>query len=173
MPLKLENYIPLVAFNGVNTDKAVVLGSTMSVAGLATFAATPVFTAGVPKGLVIGTTATYALTAAQTGTVFVATAASGTQTYTLPAVAAGLTYTFICGHAAGEILVTPTGSVGTTFATFAAVGVDADTAIVTLTAGTGLKNTAATNAISDCLTLISDGVGWRGIGITSGIWATQ
>lgn len=186
MTILIEDNLPNIRQNGLNTDKNTALGgtlavtgattmaSTLAVTGVATFTATPVFTAGVPRGFQTdASAATIAVTAAQTGTVFLATKGSATQTYTLPAVAAGLTYTFICGHASGEILVTPTGSVTTVFTTFAAVGADADTSIVTLTTGTGLKNTAATNAIGDSITLVSDGVGWYGVGITSGIWASQ
>lgn len=182
--LLAENNSPYVKDNkGIRTKLPVALtgtaatlavGGTSTFTGVATFTATPVFTAGTPRGFVSTSADTIAITAAQTGTVFLSTKSSATQVYTLPAVAAGLTYTFICGHASGETLVNPTGgTVGTVFTTFAAVGVDADTAIVTLTSGTGFKNTAATNAIGDSITIVSDGVGWYGVGITSGIWATQ
>lgn len=158
---------------GLNTNKATNLGSTLNVEGVATFAVTPVFTAGVPRGFTTTTADTIAITAAQTGTVFLATKSSATQVFTLPAAAAGLNYTFICGHASGEILVNPTGSIATTFTSFTAVGASPTTGITTLSAGTGFKNTAATNAIGDSIVVISDGTNWFGIGITSGIWATQ
>jgi hypothetical protein len=114
------------------------------------------------------------LTAAETGHVFLATAASGTQTFTLPAAAAGLMYTFVCGHASGEILITPaTGDAIRTMA-FGAIGADADTAAVAPAAGTGIKNTAATNVIGDNITLLAlDGTTWQGLGIAVGIWASQ
>lgn len=175
----LESYVPVVMEAGLNTNKAVAFGSTLAVTGAATFAGAvtfavaPTVTAGSPLNFVTTTADTIAVTAAQTSSVFLATKASATQVFTLPAAAAGLNYTFICGHASGEILINPTGSIATTFTTFAAVGADADTAIVTLSAGTGLKNTAATNAIGDSIRLVSDGTNWFGIGITSGIWATQ
>lgn len=181
----LENYVPVVKYAGLNTNKAVALGSTLAVTGaatlsstlavtgVATFTAAPVFSSGFTRNFTTTTASTIAVGAADSGRVYLATLGSATQTFTLPAVAAGLWYTFICGHASGEILITPTGSVSTTFTTFGAVGADADTAIVSLTTGTGLKNTAATNAIGDSITLVSDGVGWYGIGITSGIWASQ
>jgi hypothetical protein len=92
--------------------------------------------------------------------VWVATKNSATQTYTLPAVAEGLTYTFVCGHADGEILVNPTGTVSFTGTGFATV------------AGTGIKNTAATNVVGDTVTLVSDGVGWYATNV-QGTWATQ
>lgn len=142
-----------------------------------TFSGAVNFTAGV-TGLNAGcvtvpTAAETVVTAAQSGTTFLATKGSATQTFTLPAVAAGLKYTFICGHASGEILIDQAASEVIVVTTFAAVGADADTAIVTTAAGTGIKNTAATNAVGDSVTLVSDGVGWYGVGITSGIWASQ
>lgn len=174
MAINIEEYVPVVKYNGLNTAKAVSLESTLAVTGVATFAATPVFTAGVPRGFQTdASAATIAVTAAQTGTVFLATKGSATQTYTLPTVAAGLTYTFICGHASGEILIDPTSSQDIIVTTFAAVGADADTAIVTTTSTTGIKNTAGTNAVGDSVTVVSDGVAWYGVGITSGIWAAQ
>jgi hypothetical protein len=172
----IEGSLPVVQMNGLNTEKAVSFGSTVAVAGAATFTGATSFTGatnGIISPTVVGTDATYALTAAMSGGTWFATKGSATQTYTLPAVSAGLKYTFICGHASGEILVNPTGSVVTTITTFGAVGSDADTAIIATAAGTGIKNTAATNAIGDSITLISDGTGWYSVGITSGIWASQ
>ena len=128
---------------------------------------------GLNAGCITTTADTIAVTAAQSGNTFLATKGSATQVYTLPAVSAGLKYTFICGHASGEILIDQAASEVIKITTFAAVGADADTAIVTTAGGTGIKNTAATNAIGDSVTLISDGVGWYGVGITSGIWASQ
>jgi hypothetical protein len=119
------------------------------------------------------TEATRTLTVAESGTVFLCTASSGTQTFTLPAADAGVRYTFICGHADGEILVDPNGSEAIKVTAFAAVGADADTAIVAPAGGTGIKNTAATNAVGDSIMLVSDGTGWYGVGISSGIWASQ
>lgn len=179
MTRKFEDYYPDVKQDGIYTAKTIettgnlIVGGTAAITGVTTFTATPVFSAGVPRGFSTTTADTIAVTAAQTGTVFLATKSSATQTFTLPAVAAGLTYTFICGHASGEILINPTGSVVITITAFSAVGADADTAITTTAAGTGIKNTAATNAIGDSITLVSDGVGWYGVGIASGIWATQ
>lgn len=183
MSVFLEDYVPVVKYNGLNTAKdvaisgATTLSGANTLSGATTISGTATFTgatAGLRRSVVTGTDATYALTAAQSGTVFVATKTSGTQTYTLPSVAtAGLTYTFICGHADGEILVTPQASQAIKIVTFAAVGADADTAIVAPAAGTGVKNTAATNAVTDNLTLVSDGTQWFGVGITGGIWASQ
>jgi hypothetical protein len=130
------------------------------------------------RPVTVGTTATYALSSADCGRTYVGTASSGTQVYTLPAVTtAGCTFTFIAGHASGEILVDSVETSGTSciFTTFTAVGTDADTGIVTDTdCAPGLKNTAATNAIGDSITIMADGVDtWRGLGIANGIWAAQ
>ena len=103
MSIKLEEHLPVVKFNGLNTDKAVVLGSTLTVSGATTIS-------GAVSGLkpVEATTGeTEAITAAESGKTFVQTRSSTTVTYTLPAAAAGLTYTFVCGHADSEILITP------------------------------------------------------------------
>ena len=163
----------------VSTDAQIIVGNGTTAVSVALSGQLAITNAGVATvtggktGVVSGTDATVAVTVAQSGTVFFATATSGTQTYTLPAVAAGLTYTFIAAHAGGEILVDQAASEVITITTFAAVGADADTAIVAPAGGTGVKNTAATNAVGDSLTLVSDGTGWYGVGITSGIWASQ
>lgn len=116
---------------------------------------------------VIATTAdTRTLAASESGAIVLATKSSATQTFTLPAVAAGLMYTFVCGHASGEILINPTGSV--VMNTKAA---NAGAAVATA-AGTGIKNTAATNILGDSVTLISDGTAWYTVN-QSGIWASQ
>lgn len=180
----IEQWIPGILEHGLNTQEnasfggtfavagAVTLSSTLIVTGAATFSST---TAGIKRPVTVGTDATYALAATDANRVYIATKTSATQTYTLPvATTGGLVFTFICGHASGEILVTPQTGEAIIITTFAAVGADADTAIVAPAAGTGVKNTAGTNAIGDSMTIVSDGVGaWYGIGITSGIWASQ
>lgn len=118
-------------------------------------------------------TANEAVLVGDSGKVYFNNAGSATQTYTLPAVAAGLIYTFVLTNAGGEILIDQAASEVITITTFAAVGADADTSIVAPAGGTGIKNTAATNAVGDSITLISDGTGWYGVGISSGIWASQ
>jgi hypothetical protein len=107
--------------------------------------------------------------ATNNGTVFIGTLGSGNQTYTLPSAATGgLSFTFIAGSAAGELLVNPNGT--DTISIKATVDQGAN---VTTAAGVGIKNTAATNVLGDFVTLISDGVSkWWMIG-QSGIWASQ
>ena len=50
---------------------------------------------------------TEAVTADESGKVFVQTRSSTTVTFSLPAAQAGLEYTFVCGNASSEILITP------------------------------------------------------------------
>lgn len=122
----------------------------------------------------VTTAATQTLTTADCGAVIVGNATSSTQVFTLPAIGTtGCMFTFIAGHADTEIqFKTPT-AVTCVFTHFAAVGADADTAIVTdASCEGGIKNTAGSNAIGDSITIISDGTRWLGVGIASGIWAT-
>jgi len=124
----------------------------------------------------VHTSGNLTLTNAHCGRTIIDNATSAAQTFTLPAVAdvPGCQIKFIAGHADGEILINMAASGTCVITTFAAVGADADTAIVTdASCDTGLKNTAATNAIGDSLTLVSDGTRWLGVGITSGIWTSQ
>lgn len=119
--------------------------------------------------------ATRTLTDSESNSIIVATKSSATQTFTLPlASTAGLQFTFICGNAGGEILVDPDDADDIKGFTFSAIGADADTAALAPADNTGIKNTAATNVVGDCITLVSDGgTKWYTIGPTSGIWATQ
>jgi len=86
MTLKLENYDIGVAMDGLNTDKAVAFGSTMSVAGAATFTAGATITGGAA---IAANDATLTVTAAThagkviqfgktTGTIVTLPAATGT-----------------------------------------------------------------------------------------------
>lgn len=124
---------------------------------------------------IVTTAATRTLLASECGAMVVSNATSGTQTFTLPAVAnTGCWFTFLAGNASTEILINAAAVATCVHTHFAAVGADADTAIVTdASCEVGMKNTAATNAIGDSLTLISDGTRWLGVGIASGIWASQ
>lgn len=110
------------------------------------------------------------VTAAMSGRTFLFTAASGTQTANLPdaGTTAGYRYRFIAGHASGEVLVTPAaGDKIRCKATFD------QGASVAPAAGTGVKNTAATNVIGDLLELVFDGVDTWHMVTQSGIWASQ
>lgn len=115
------------------------------------------------------TEATVTLLARQSGRICKATKASATQTFTLPAATAkGAEFTFVCGHASGEILINP----GAGYKIKCKATNDAG-ASVAPAAGTGIKNTAATNIIGDYITLVADGVDQWDCVAQSGIWASQ
>lgn len=170
MALKVEEYLPIVRYNGFNTDKDVNLGGTTTLTGATNISGAAAFTSTVygVKPYVANdvSAATVAVTAAQSGGIFIATKGSATQTYTLPAVAAGLIYTFIAGDAAGELLVNPTGSV------VMELKASEGGATIATVAGTGIKNTAATNVKGDSITLVCDGAKWW-TSNQSGTWASQ
>lgn len=110
-----------------------------------------------------------AVSASESGKMYVDVKGSATTTFTLPAASAGLEYTFVCGNASGEILITPaTGDaiVGKTH------GAENGTGIAPA-AGTGIKNTAATNVVGDFCTLrCLDGTTWYMTSV-AGVWASQ
>jgi len=117
---------------------------------------------GILRPFVTTDAATLALTAAQSGAVILATKSSATQTFALPAATtAGMEFTFVCGHADGEINIDP-GS-----ATYTIVGNS-----ISVAAGKDLKNTAGTNAVGDCVTLVSDGTSKWLITQMQGTWAS-
>lgn len=117
MALLLENYEPCVAESGLNTNKAVALGSTLAVTGVATFTAAPVFTAA-PTGQkttnVLASSGNTTITAATSGSTRLFDSAAGI-TYTLPAPVVGLQYDFlwtVAQSSSNHIIVT---DAGTTF----------------------------------------------------------
>lgn len=127
------------------------------------------FTGGRKQSATSTSAASATLTAADSGGVQICTKTSATQTFTLPSAAvAGLRFLFVNTSAAGEVLINPiTGQTIQIKAT-----VDQGASVVTAS-GTGIKNTAATNVVGDCIELISDGgTAWIGIR-QSGIWASQ
>jgi hypothetical protein len=118
--------------------------------------------AGIRRPVIVTDAATLALEAEQSGAVIRATKTSATQTFALPApTTAGLEYTFICGHADGEINIDPGA------ATYTITGVG-----IAVAAAKDLKNSAASNVVGDSVTLVSDGdKGWH-ITAIQGTWAS-
>lgn len=115
------------------------------------------------------TAETEAVTVDEMGKVFVQTRASTTVTYQLPAAEAGLEYTFVCGNAGSEILITP----ATGDAIVTKIHAANDGTALAPAAGTGIKNTAATNVAGDFIRLVClDGTTWYGVGM-AGVWASQ
>jgi len=127
------------------------------------------FSSGQKRPVSNSAAASVTVAAADSGKVFVDTLGSGTSTFTLPAAAAGLSYTFVCGSAAGEILVTPASGDAIVTKIHAAQ----DGTALAPAAGTGIKNTAATNVAGDSITLTAlDDTTWYGTGLI-GLWASQ
>lgn len=112
--------------------------------------------------------ATVSVPAGTSPRIHVATATTGTQTFTLPkASLSGQLFGFIANDAGAEILVSPTS--GDSILMKASEG----GAVLNPAAGTGVKNTAATNVVGDRVILLSDGVStWYAIE-QSGTWASQ
>jgi hypothetical protein len=109
------------------------------------------------------------MTALMSNRVIIATE-TGVQTFTLPAAAAapGARYTFICGNAGGEILITPAST-----DQISIKGLVDHSTSVKPTAGTGVKNTAGGNVLGDHITIVSDGLlTWHEVA-GAGIWASQ
>jgi hypothetical protein len=170
MSILLEDNLPVVQFNGLNTNKAVALGSTLSVAststftGVATFTAAPAFTVAptgpqlrlVTDSALVG--ATVVLTAAQSGQVFNNRSTSGTPSWTLPTAANGLYFTFTNSDVTAGFTVTG----GTIKCKTSATG--------TTLSGTTLTNTQGTAVVGDTITLVCDGTVWRMVA-QSGIFA--
>ena len=117
------------------------------------------------------TEVTTTLTDADSGKTCIATKASDTQDFILPSAATpGLKFTFVAGHAGGEITVMVDGN--DTVACIANPGTDPEVSVVT-SAGKGIVNTAASNILGDHITLISDGVSrWYAVS-QIGIWASE
>lgn len=88
---RLEDFIPAVAYHGLNTEKAVTFGSTLSVDGAVTLASTLSVGAVNSKRQVTDTAGAFAtpivLTAAQSGRVLIVDDAAGLD-FTLPAIGA-------------------------------------------------------------------------------------
>lgn len=167
----LEDYIPIVKYQGLNTQKAsnlngvtidtsgnTVVPGTLAVTGAVNFTVAPTGPnlRPVTQSALVG--ATVALTAAQSGQTFNNRSTSGSPSWTLPTAANGLWYTFTVSNVTAGFTVTG----GTIFAKANAAG-----ASVT---GTTLTNTQATAVIGDTITLVCDGTSWR-VTAQSGIFA--
>ena len=163
----IENHLPIVKFQGLNTNTDTALGGTLSVAGVATFSVAPAF-ASAPTGAGVLRTvtnsalvgATVALAAAQNGQTFNNRATSGTPSWTLPTAANGLWYTFTVSNVTAGFTVTGGTIVAKATATGAAIN------------GTTLTHTQGTAVVGDTITLVCDGTSWRMVA-QAGIFAAS
>lgn len=169
MSILLEQQLPGVQQGGLNTNKATVLGSTLAVTGVATFAVSPVFNGGRASTIVttalVGTTVV--LTAANSGTTYLQAATSGTPSFTLPAAAAGLEFAFITTSTTAGYTIT-TGTTSVIHAKTSATG----TAITSSATTGAITNTQGTAVVGDYLALVCDGTNWYMKG-QSGIFAAS
>ena len=159
MAQNIEDFLPPIQSAGLNTLEDTSLGGTLAVTGAsnftgtATFATTPVVTAGIKRTVaqsaLVG--ATVALTAADSGSVLINRSTSGSPSWTLPTNVAGLYYTFYVSSTSAGFTVTG----GTIKAKTTATG--------TAISGTTLTNTQGTAVIGDNITLVADGTNWVAI----------
>ena len=153
--MNIEDAVPVVKYNGLNTDTACDLnGVTVDTSGnvsvpgtlAVTGAISGPITRTVVQSALVG--ATVALTAAQSGGVFINRSTSGSPSWTLPTNVAGLTYTFVVANVTAGFTVTG----GTIKAKTNAAG--------TAISGTTLTNTQGTAVVGDTITLVADGTNW-------------
>lgn len=153
------------------TAETLTMSGSVTLAGATALSGAVAFSGaqtGTRRAAEITTAATDTLTEAESGKVFICTATSGTQVFTLPSAAtAGLEYTFVCGHADGEINISPItgqGIIGKTHGAENGAG-------IAVTNGADIKNTAASNVVGDFCTLVSDGgTNWYMVAV-AGVWA--
>jgi hypothetical protein len=123
---------------------------------------------GALHTVVLASSGTVNLTAAQSGAICANQGTSGTTTFNLPSAAAGMKFKFVeAGNAAGELRIVPAAGddiIGKTDAS------DTGTGIAT-SVGAGIKNTAATNVKGDfCILMAINDTDWVMVG-EGGVWA--
>lgn len=162
--------LPGVMSDGLQTNKAVVLGSTLTVAGATTMTGALTVTgivSGAQQYTVIQSAlvgATVVLTAGQSDAICINRSTSGSPSWTLPANAvAGVAFTFITANTTAGFTVTSASQV-IHFKTSASGTV--------LTSTTTLTNTQGTAIVGDFISIVSDGTAWWMTGI-SGIFAAS
>lgn len=108
---------------------------------------------------VVSKSAAYAVTAAESGTIFLSEAVD--LVFTLPSTAAGLTYTFIC-H-------TVSATTGLSISPAAADAIHYTTSVD----NKDLINTAASDVEGDMVTIVGDGVDGWWVTAVKGTWAKE
>jgi hypothetical protein len=165
----LENNLPVVESDGLNTNKNVTFGGTLAVTGAVTItgalAVTGAITGPRVSNIINSATvgATVVLTTAQSGSKCINVSTSGSPSWTLPVGVAGTEFTFICGNTTAGFTVTNATQV-IHFKTSASGTV--------LTSTTTLTNTQATAIVGDFIALVCDGTAWWMMAI-SGIFAAS
>lgn len=155
----IEDFVPVVKYNGFNTQKAATFESTMAVTGVATFAASPVFSGGV-VGTTEVVTATNVITAAESGKTFFLSALAGFES-TLPTAAAGLYFKFVVATAPTSNGYTITGSPADKISgTVACSGAEDTVNGVTAALADNVILVANQALLGDVVEFTSDGTNW-------------
>lgn len=154
----------------VNTDKFTVAAASGNTVVAGTLAVAGAVT-GLKPIVVVANSATTTVTAAQSGTTFFNTAtADDTTTFNLPTAAAGLTYCFVhAGHADQETLI----GVQAGDSVFGKTHAAQDGTAISTAAGTGIKNTDATNVVGDAVCLVSPAATKWFMTSVIGLWASR
>ena len=155
----IEDFIPIVKYNGFNTQKAATFESTVSVTGVATFLSVPVFSAGLVDSSEV-VTATNVIAASESGKTFFLSAAAGFES-TLPTAAAGLRFRFIVKTAPTSNGYTITGSPADKIqGTVACSGAEDTVNGVTAADADNVILVANVDLVGDLVDFVSDGTNW-------------
>ncbi len=157
MSVLIEDYIPVIKYQGINTAKDVTLSGTNTLSGATTITGTFSATGGTTANTEVVTT-TNVITASESGKIFYLNAAAGFLS-TLPTPAAGLSFRFI-------VQTAPT-SVGYTIATASSANIIKGM-IVERAGGAGVSSAvgdlvtlvANQSIAADWLMFFSDGTSW-------------
>lgn len=161
----LENYIPVVKYSGLNSEKDGTLSGVLAFTGANTHSGSETFSGGIViTGKVTENTevvtATNVITAAESGKTFFLSALAGFES-TLPTAAAGLIFRFIVATAPTSNGYTITGSpADKIFGTVACSGAEDTVNGVTASAADNVILVANQALIGDLVEFYSDGTNW-------------
>lgn len=144
---------------GINSATAGVLQLVADGSAMVQVASTGVAITGA-RGACVLSSGTETVTAANSGTLYVDIDSTATV-FSLPATVAGLTYTFVCSDASGQITVRP---------------VAADKIMgkgITAADDKDYVNTGGTNAVGDLITIVGDGEDGWWVVAERGTWARE
>jgi hypothetical protein len=155
----IEDYVPVVKYNGFNTLKDASFGGVVAVTGLLTLSGGMTITGPVTESIEV-VTATNVITASESGKTFYLSALAGFET-TLPTAAAGLSFRFIVKTAPTTNGYTITGSPADKIqGTVACSGAEATINGVTASDADNVILVANQALVGDLLEFYSDGTNW-------------
>lgn len=155
----IEDYVPVVKYNGFNTLKDASFGGAVAVVGLLTLTGGMTISGPVTESTEV-VTATNVITASESGKTFYLSAAAGFET-TLPTAAAGLRFRFIVKTAPTSNGYTITGSPADKIqGTVACSGAEATINGVTASDADNVILVANQALVGDLVEFYSDGTNW-------------